>query len=72
MVILYSCNPVVLYLADIKTSLLSQRRQFSLNCKKNIALKIAYKIVALITENYPSKLWLKICSGLCDKNIRKG
>ena len=36
------------------TSLLSQRRQFSLNCKKNIALKIAYKIVALFTENYPS------------------
>ena len=27
---------------------------FGLNCKKNIALKIAYKIVALFTENYPS------------------
>ena len=36
------------------TSLLSQRRQFGLNCKKNIALTIAYKIVALFTENYPS------------------
>ena len=24
-------------------------------CKKNIALKISYKIVALFTENYPSK-----------------
>ena len=23
-------------------------------CKKNIALKISYKIVALFTENYPS------------------
>ena len=32
------------------TSLLSQRRQFDLNCEKNIALKI----VALFTENYPS------------------
>ena len=39
------------------TSLLSQRRQFGLNCKKNIALKIAYKIVALFTENYPSWQW---------------
>ena len=27
---------------------------FGLNCKKNIALKIAYKIFALFTENYPS------------------
>ena len=36
------------------TSLLSQRRQFGLNCKKNIAMKITYKIVALFTENYPS------------------
>ena len=36
------------------TSLLSQRRQFGLNCKKIIALKIAYKIVAFFTENYPS------------------
>ena len=36
------------------TSLLSQRRQFGLNCKKIIALKIAYKIVAFFAENYPS------------------
>ena len=36
------------------TSPLSQRRQFDLNCKKNIALKFAWKIVALFTENYPS------------------
>ena len=27
------------------TSLLSQRKQFGLNCKKDIALKIAYKIL---------------------------
>ena len=38
------------------TSLLFQRRQFGLNCKKNIAMKITYKIVALFTENYPSYL----------------
>ena len=35
------------------TSLLSQRRQFGLNCKKIIALKIAYKIVAFFAESYP-------------------
>ena len=29
---------------------------FSLNCKKIIALKIAYKIVAFFTENHPSPL----------------
>ena len=34
--------------------LISQRRQFDLSCKKNIALKFAQKIVALFTENYPS------------------
>ena len=28
---------------------------FGLNCKKNITFKISYKIVALFTENYPSK-----------------
>ena len=34
---------------------LSQRRQFWFwIVKKNIALKISYKIVALFTENYPS------------------
>ena len=27
---------------------------FGLNCKKNITLRISYKIVALFTENYPS------------------
>ena len=27
-------------------------------CKKNIALKISYKIVALFTENYPSVIWV--------------
>ena len=49
------------------TSLISQRRQFGLNCKKNIALKFAYKIVALFTENYPSYLeqWL----GTIDFNV---
>ena len=36
------------------TSRLSQRRQFGLNCKKNVALKFTSKIVALFTENYPS------------------
>ena len=30
------------------------RRQFRLNCVKIITLKIAQKIVALFTENYPS------------------
>ena len=51
----------MLFLADIGskisptlTSLLFQRRQFGLNCKRNIAMKITYKIVALFTENYPS------------------
>ena len=39
------------------TSLLSQRMQFSLNYKKIIALKIAYKIVAFFIENYPSGYW---------------
>ena len=33
---------------------ISQRRQFGLNCKKNVALKFTWKIVALFTENYPS------------------
>ena len=28
---------------------------FGLNYKKNITFKISYKIVALFTENYPSK-----------------
>ena len=41
-------------ISPILTSLLSQRTQFSLNCKKIIALKIACKIVAFFTENYPS------------------
>ena len=40
-IFLYFYNPVVLFLADM-------------NCKKNIAMKVTYKIVALFTENYPS------------------
>ena len=28
---------------------------FGLNCKKNVCFKIFYKIVALFTENYPSR-----------------
>ena len=48
------------------TSLLSQRRQFGLNCKKIIALKIAYKIVAFFTKNYPSVKIYNI--GLISKN----
>ena len=48
-----SCNLRLIY---ILTSLLFQRRQFGLNCKKNIAMKITYKIVALFTENYPSAI----------------
>ena len=32
---------------------------FGLNCKKNVALKISYKIVALFTENYPSFVILR-------------
>ena len=47
-------------ISPTSTSLLSQRRQFGLNCKKIIALKIAYKIVAFFTENYPS-LCLCVC-----------
>ena len=35
-------------------SFISEKTILVLNCKKNIALKISYKIVALFTENYPS------------------
>ena len=47
------------------TSLLSQRRQFGLICKKNVALKFTWKIVALFTENYPSEVLSK------DQNVFK-
>ena len=44
------------------TSLLSQRRQFGLICKKDVALKFTWKIVALFTENYPSnKRFIPYC-----------
>ena len=42
------------------TSLLSQRRQFGLICKKNVALKFTWKIVALFTKNYPSVMMTEI------------
>ena len=53
------CKVKVFFLGfkeDLMTSLLSQRIQFSLNCKKIIALKIDYKIVAFFAKSYPSKV----------------
>ena len=69
---LFFCQRIMMYLytnawsriSPILTSLLSQRMQFSLNCKKIIALKIAHKIVVFFAKSHPSPTSLKKSSGI--------